>query len=384
MKILNKNKIIVSALALAIGASLAGSISGTVAWYQYSTRANVAFIGEAGGFSGNLQMRFASESADENAWRTKITYDQLNDELADTGYASKIVPMTYGALDKDGALPASGGYIQPLAGQADMTKWAKAEKANYAQFNLQVRYQERTNGTEANVERNVYLTKMVIQEDAKSINEGKGDLTDAIRVHIRTNDGTNDKNRLVSAKGKQIDVKGKLDLDGDHHDDQAYPENDEFGFGYTDDTYTDRHQLQDIIYGDDGNDETKEIQTSYNITNAKEEPGVHYSQEEIDAAQEGDEAYGKTTDDWKSEPVNQLVVYSENNVLYDNADKEQVTANRAIGKTVASETNYLNITVTIWVEGWQKLEGSAIWDANYIKSLFNVGIQFGVQDASAL
>ena len=31
--------------------------------------------------------------------------------------------------------------------------------------------------------------------------------------------------------------------------------------------------------------------------------GVKYTQEEIEAAQEGDEAYGKTTDDWKVEPV---------------------------------------------------------------------------------
>lgn len=31
--------------------------------------------------------------------------------------------------------------------------------------------------------------------------------------------------------------------------------------------------------------------------------GVHWTQEEIDAAQEGDEAYGKTTEDWKVEPV---------------------------------------------------------------------------------
>lgn len=384
MKILNKNKIIVSALALAIGASLAGSISGTVAWYQYSTRANVAFIGEAGGFSGNLQMRFASESADDNAWRTRITWQEMNDELEIGGYASKIVPMTYGALDKDAALPTTGGYIQPLAGQADMTKWGKADKKNYAQFNLQVRYQERSNGTEANAEKNVYLTKMVIQEDAKSVNEGKGDLTDAVRVHIHTDDGTNQKNRLVSAKGKEIETKGKLDLDNDTQPDKAYLQGDEFGFDYTDDTYTEHYQLEEIVYGDDGDDSTREVQSSYNITSAAEESGVHYSQEEIDAATDpSDPAYGKTTADWKIEPVNQLVVYSENNILYDNAAKEQVSANRAIGKTVASETSYLNITVTIWIEGWQKLGGSAIWTPDYIKSMFNVGIQFGVQDANA-
>ena len=383
MKILNKNKIIVSALALAIGASLAGSVSGTVAWYQYSTRANVAFIGEAGGFSGNLQMRFASESSNPNAWRTRITYDQLNAELSNGGYATKIVPMTYGALDKDAALPATGAYAQPLAGQANMASWTKADKANYAQFNLQVRYQERTNGTEANAEKAVYLTKMLIQEDAKSANEGKGDLSDAVRVHIHTDDGTNQKNRLVSAKGKDIETKGKLDLDGDNLNDKGYLQGDEFGFDYTDNTYTDHYQLEEIVYGDDGDDNTREVQSSYNITSAAYEPGVHYSQEEIDGATEGDPAYGKTTDDWKIEPVNQLVVYSENNILYDNAAKEQVSVNRSIGKTVASESNYLNITVTIWVEGWQKLNGNAIWTPDYIKSMFNVGIQFGVQDANA-
>ena len=34
--------------------------------------------------------------------------------------------------------------------------------------------------------------------------------------------------------------------------------------------------------------------------------GEHYTQEEIDAAQEGDDAYGKTTDDWKVEPVEEV------------------------------------------------------------------------------
>ena len=34
--------------------------------------------------------------------------------------------------------------------------------------------------------------------------------------------------------------------------------------------------------------------------------GVHYTQEEIDAAQEGDAAFGKTTGDWKVEPVESL------------------------------------------------------------------------------
>ena len=39
------------------------------------------------------------------------------------------------------------------------------------------------------------------------------------------------------------------------------------------------------------------------VVDVPAQPGEHYTQEEIDAAQEGDDAYGKTTDDWKVEPV---------------------------------------------------------------------------------
>ena len=42
----NLSKVIVPTLAIAIGAAIAGSISGTVAWYQYSTRVNVAYLGK--------------------------------------------------------------------------------------------------------------------------------------------------------------------------------------------------------------------------------------------------------------------------------------------------------------------------------------------------
>lgn len=384
MKILNKNKIIVSALALAIGASLAGSISGTIAWYQYSTRANVSFIGEASGFSGNLQMRFASESANDSAWRTRITWQQMNAELANDHYAEKVVPMTYGALGKDEALPADG-YIQPLAGVASMQKWTKATKKNYAQFTLQLREQERENGQAENVQKPVYLTKVLIQEDAKSAADGKGDLSNAVRVHIKATDASDTKYRLISNLGKDIETKGKLDLDNDGEDDQAYLDGDEFGFSYTDNTYANRDALEDVVYGDDGDASTREIQSSYNVNTAKGTDGMKWTQEEIDAAVDGDPAFGKTTDDWKEEPNNQLVVYSENNILHDNNTKDGYpTINKEIGKTIAGDSNYLTVQVTIWVEGWQKLDGKAIWDADYIDSSFNVGIQFGVQDYSVL
>lgn len=428
MKLLNKNKIVVSALALAIGASLVGSVSGTIAWYQYSTRANVSFIGKAGGFSGNLQMRFVGEG--DNDWRTRITWQEMNQNLADNHFANKIVPITFGGMDKDDAIPNNGGYIQPRLGIAAMSSWYSAAPANYAQFQLELRYNARDGIKEGdpevddkNVAKDVYLSKLLIQQDQGDA-ASKGDLSNAIRVHIKSSNGSS---KLISKLGKDVATSSRLDIDGDGKLDQAYPEGDEFGFGYTN---SERNTLSYVRYGDNG------VQTSYaavsdpvdgskwtqgeldavvaaaydkTVEDVKT-PGVHFTQDEINNAQEGDDAYGKTVDDWKVEPVYftqaeidlaeeahnkttadwrvnptyPALVYSENNRLYDKTDKlTQPDPSKSIGTTLAGDAAYLTVTVTIWVEGWQSLDGSAIWDTKYIDSSFNVGIQFAVQDELA-
>ena len=389
MKLLSKNKIIVSALALCVGASLAGSISGTIAWYQYSTRTNVSFIGKASGISSNLQMRFVSEASKANPdsyWRTRITWQEMNAELGNLN----VVPVTFGAMEKDDALPTQG-YVQPLVGVSDMTKWGKATNKNYAQFKLQLRNINHEGAADANDAQDVYLSKLLIQEDAN--NGAKKDLSDAIRVHVSSNDGSAVKNRLISNKGQDVETKGKLDIDGDGRLDQAYPdENDEFGFGYLRDnsgsfildssSNPTRVGLTDVIYGDDGDNTTDEIQKSYAATYDPNFGGIKYTEDEINNAQEGDDAYDKTTDDWKVEPASPALVYPDGNVLYDDGTKTaEPAAGKVVGTTLVGDAAYLEVTVTIWVEGWQKLDGNAIWDAaKYIDSSFNVGIQFAVQD----
>ena len=57
MKTQNKKKIVVSALAIAMGAALAGSISGSVAWYQYSTKAAAQIAGTSAGTIGELEIQ---------------------------------------------------------------------------------------------------------------------------------------------------------------------------------------------------------------------------------------------------------------------------------------------------------------------------------------
>ena len=373
MKILNKNKIIVSALGLAIGASLAGSISGTVAWYQYSTRANVSFIGKAGGISGNLQMRFVGEGNDK--WRTKITADEINTNLTNNEYATNIVPMTYGALGKDDNI--SAGYVQPAYGVANMTKWGQAKKANYAQFELELRYNERdgeddpTTGVDAmNVAKDVYLSKLLIQEDYTNHagTNDKKDLSEAVRVHFHTytsiDEANTKKDRLVSKNGGTILTGGYLDLDGDGNDDKVYSGTDEgaeFGFG--------ENTTEDFITYGGG------VQTSYSNKSAI-----------------ADGTYVDENGDEQQEQVLPAITGQDGNKLTDlTYNPGSGNISKSIGKVVEGDTAYLRVRVTIWVEGWQKLSNhaatpkySAIWDANqYINSKFDIGIQFAVQDTYA-
>ena len=432
---LNKNKIIVSALALGIAGSLVGSVGSTIAWYQYSTRTSISYIGKASGFSSNLQMKFADENDD--AWRTRITWQEMDKEL---GANMNLVPMTFGDMDKNDpipmnndATPAPLGYAQPKVGVGNMAKWDKVTDRNYAQFKLQFRNVDRNGDAEQNSAESVYISKLVIQQDASNAANNKGDLSNAVRVHISSayNDGADqEENRLISNEGETIATHGLLDLDADGHADRAYPETDEFGFKdvagetYQAVTYGSGYQSsyangEDFAAGTKWN--ANELAAASNVAGAYgkstddvKTPAVYWTQDEIDAAQEGDDAYGKTVndvktpavywtqdeidladaahgktvDDFKVDPKHPIVVGSDGNKLTkldydDDADDQTPNLSKAIGKTMESSSEYLTVTITIWVEGWQKLDNgaTAIWDATkYIDSKFNIGIQFAVQD----
>ena len=106
---LNK-KIIAPALTLLAGASLAGSVTGTIAWYQYSTRANVSYIGTSAGVIGNLQIRLPN-----GEWGPQIQTDDVLDYLTDEGiYGEHVEPVTPGALAKNDSLKQ--GKWQEVAG----------------------------------------------------------------------------------------------------------------------------------------------------------------------------------------------------------------------------------------------------------------------------
>ena len=73
--------------------------------------------------------------------------------------------------------------------------------------------------------------------------------------------------------------------------------------------------------------------------------GEHYTQEEIDAAQEGDEAYGKTVEDWKVEPVEAIAEVSHNMTIgeFVNGAIQTVDEKEAVAKVQAKYEALLSI-----------------------------------------
>lgn len=315
---MKKNRLIVPALTLLAGLTLAGSISGTIAWYQYSTRANGAYLGMSGGTTGNLQLRL-----DGGEWLTRLTKNDIASYLAANNLGQKVQPITSGEMDKDDALPADF-YRNPIAGKGEYSKWQKADESNYVSLPLEFRFVERNGSGENNVAKDVYLSDLYIAADDAN-GTAKKDLSDAIRFHVASDDGVNQINRLISKNGGSIAVNGKLDLDGDGELDQAYTGN-KYGFG-------DGNQLVDVVYGE-GN------QVAYA---AKVEDGL-------------------------------LVKTNEDDLDLD--ELELNGASKSIGKTLASSSEYLKVNITIWVEGWQEFANSPIWDADYIDSQFDIGFEF--------
>ena len=333
-----KKKIIVSALVLITGFSLAGSITGTIAWYQYSTRTNAALVGVAGGAKGNLQMRIKADGqAAEEGWTNKITKEQMATYLTSEESGTNIVPITSGNLAKDAALP-SFFYCNPIYMHQAQSSWKQANTKNYVSIPLELRFvEEDYAGNKVSFAKDIYLSDLYLEKDAAS--ETSGDISSALRLHVASFSQLTPsakKYHLVSKNGGTTATCGALDLNGDGADDVTYAQaGDKYGFTSGGETTT-------IIYGGPNSE-----QESYSAT--------------VDAPSNG------------VSPVLADLTVQPN----------KKDSSKLLGTTLTDENagKYLEVDLTIWVEGWAKLpEGNnakAIWDiAEFGKSKFDVGFEF--------
>lgn len=329
MKTHNLRKVIIPSFALLIGASLAATISSTLAWFQYSTSARIAYVGAMTHCTKLLKI-----SVDNGIhWGNDYYQNDMESHIE----GNHLLPITTGPHAKDKALTYYSKdignnqtkncvkfYKQPDFGYGgDYSHWYIASDDSYAQFTILVKVNDMDGATNPALENDVFITKIIIQDD--SANAAGSDLSDAVRVHVAVTDANLSRKNLLFAKSATpTKVGGKLDLNNDGVFDK-----DLVAWDGT-----------DCIYGDENG-----YQYAYAIDD------VNAVVEDPDNPADG------------SNPI-------------------------SLGKT---GSGYMRIVVTTWIEGWAKLDhgyednatgstDTAVWDPEqYVNKKFNVGIRLGVK-----
>ena len=387
MKI-NKIKFVATALITCSTAALAGSISSTIAWYQYSTRVTAIYLGASAGTKGNLKVRIKGT----NTWLTDLTYKDVANYLAAENTGQLVTPITSGPMNADDAIKTNDSgekvfYQNPDGGipvervSYDNQSWKVADDSMYVSVPLELCFESDAPNGHSYLEKDVYISELLIQGDWRNNQENKKDLSNAVRVHIssyQSNDqsqGHNDTaiNRLMSKNGGTVLTEGYLDLDGDGNLDEYItgPSGANYHFG--------------------NEDEIERFYTAYGEGTQTSYCNKHDIQNGSYQTLQGDDV---------EEKIYPAVVESidDTNILKEESfeftkEGETSPTSKCIGKTVAfddmANEAYLNVVMTIWIEGWEPLPSpttsdpnakSPIWNpSDYIGSMFDVGITFAVQ-----
>ena len=387
MKI-NKVKFVVAALTACSIAALAGSVSSTIAWYQYSTRVSAVYLGASAGSKGNLKIRIKGT----NEWINDLTYKDIADYLSAENKGQLVTPITSGPMNADDAIKTDNNgemvfYQNPDGGVPaqrvgyDNQSWKHANDSMYVSVPLELRFEFEQGGDISYLEKDVYISNLIIQGDWKNQQSNKEDLSSAVRVHLssyQSNDQSQGHsataiNRLISKDGGTVLTEGYLDLNGDGDLDEyvSGPSGANYDFG-------------------------KEDQIVHYYTSYGEGTQTSYCNKTT--IQNG--SYKTLQGDSIDEKIYPSVVESipETNILVEESfeftkEGETNPTSKCIGKTVAfddmANEAYLNVVMTIWIEGWEPLPSpttsnpdakSPIWNpSDYIGSMFDVGITFAVQ-----
>ena len=352
------NKIALTSLIALVGFSTAASVTSTVAWFQYATRATVAYTGTSAHCSKLLNISIDNGTN----WGTDIRSSSLP--------TAKFAPITTGEQDKNSALPTqtvvtefeedgvtpkttvtkSRFYASPDYRQGLYSNWLIAEDDNYLQFEVLIRLadvdENYGTSTQKYLANDVYLTDLTIQ------NAGGNDLAESVRVHFAStyyddNGVEQHKNFLFARTVESTDVGGFLDVNDDGYQDTA-------GYEWEDSLC--------LYGGSDGTPVTSDVLDDHNnvIGQKLENPLLQTS-------------YASDDD---------TIIAADNNGV--------LSGGTSLGKTSASKDELMKVVVTVWLEGWSELhqgndgnyqdEDSSIWNsASYAAKSFNVGMTFGVQ-----
>ena len=388
---INKTKFIVAALITCSTAALLGSVSSTIAWYQYSTRVSAVYLGASAGAKGNLRIRIKGT----DTWMNDLTHVDVAEYLSAQHIGQLVTPITSGPMNADDAIKTDdngdmvfyqnpdGGVPTERVGYDNQT-WKIADNSMYVSIPLELCFRNEDLENKPFLEKDVYISDLLIQGDWRNSVDPdykKEDLSSSVRVHIssyQSNDQSQNHadtslNRLISKDGGTVLTEGYLDLDGDGELDEYLTGTSGANYNFGDEDQIERHYT---AYGEG-------TQTSY--CNKSVIQNGSYETLQGDVVEE--KIYPTTV-----ESIENTNILKEESFEYIKEGEQEPTS-KCIGKTVAFDdmTNeaYLNVVMTIWVEGWEPLPSptisnpdakSPIWNpSDYIGSMFDIGITFAVQ-----
>ena len=311
MKTNNKKKVVVSVLALAMGAGLAGSISGSVAWYQYSTRTTAQLAGTSAGTTRSLQIAKAAYDSEQDSWSADGAF----------GYHIELDDATFRPASMYVGEDGSYNFVDhPVYKYAILPE---AQTAGYkAEFSFVFKCLEDSGSGEAQIAKNVYLTALNIVPPTAG--QGVKDITPAVRLLI---DGKGNNDFIIAPTAGTTTTSGPLDLNDNGIDDKdGFPADDS-----------------------DGNDITYRNAAG---TNTAPNLGTSYS------------------------------AVAPSSVVVDNTDPYNFTnkADGLIMATTATGTALSDVvTITVWIEGWQELDGDSLWDEDFINQNFKLQFEFSCE-----
>ena len=315
MKTNTTKKVIVSVMAIAMGASIVGSISGTAAWYQYSTRATAELSGVAGG----------------------VTEDLLISNNATTGFGSVLTiqdeftlkPITSEALNLDTA-PAKF-YKNPMYQSTKPSTWGEATSADYFEFEVYAKVRKNDGGENPTyfANKNIYLTDVTFQ--AITV-DGKFDVTEALRVAVYDANGTGFATySQTDYSTTGMNVYGPLDLGGPVGNDTAKK--------YTWQTGT----FPELVYGEETVD-SKPVAKTYGGHDLADDDTTHKIADDSDPTAIKGKALAITANTTDAVKVCKIRIYLEGWAK--------------LGETTEAASSIWNVTKTVGAK-------------------FHVGLQFG-------
>lgn len=369
MKLSNK-KIIVSTLALAMGAALAGSISGSVAWYQYSTRASAVVNGVSAGVTGDLAVSIDNGSTYK---RKAVSASEKYIPISASGTAGSNLTYYKHPTYQTAELPVlANPTADPGFGGGEV--YAK-------DYQIKFRFLEdddgaanaQTNAGDAVTTQNVFLTYFAIE----------GKFAPAVRVELTAAGGTK---YLISANdaGETTVTKGQLDLNNDTRVDTDYWD------------CLDTVKVAAVAGSALAADAVFEDGVSY-YTRAASAAGAGYHNDGTYAYTLSKVGDGVATADAADKyfPLTTEGVDGGSPITYVNkasTGEEYDTQEWAVGDglvadatdpydidgNVLATTNPASSTLTmrVWLEGWAEIDGKTTWDASTIGQEFNINMQF--------